>query len=221
MVAVGGDSHERELPVDFCLREVLETSPTEVVTLMNEFGLLARPHNPLGSLPERGLPDGVRRSANLTVAVCEHHLRVLRSLSNAVIARDLGDRERMATCFSDEGLYQPATEWDARAWWQLHVNAALRAFPMYVAFDEDERLRTAQPTLYEVAVLQLVQLASGGFHVQRCGNDRCRRPFTRQRTPRRQYAGGEHQSGVRYCSRQCAKAQSERDRRARRKEEGK
>jgi len=45
------------------------------------------------------------------------------------------------------------------------------------------------------------------------------RPFSVQRTHRRRYINSHHAAGVRYCSNRCAKAQSERDRRARRRQE--
>ena len=68
-------------------------------------------------------------------------------------------------------------------------------------------------------MLQLVHVVAGAHQVHRCANERCQRPFTRQRTERRRYEGTEHGNGVRYCTRFCAKAQSERDRRARRRTE--
>lgn len=217
------------LPDDFVIREVIEAG--DAVAFMGKWGLLARSQDELRSLPEDDRPAlpadtvGHRRApASISLLAAEHHLRVLRALARHYLAHAEGDEVGIVEAWAVEGFSTTGDSWTPWYWWTNHINAALRAFPMYVDFtrpdDEVHRLQMPSPTTYEVAALQLAQMATGGREVLRCANERCRRPFTRQRSSRRQYRGTEHATGLKYCSRECAKAQSERDRRARRREEG-
>lgn len=218
------------MPDDFVIREVVEAA--DAMTFMRDWGLLARAQDELRSLPEDDRPavpagaggDARRAPVSISLFTAEHHLRVLRALARHYLADAQEDEAGVVEAWAVEGFAVASDSWSPWFWWTNHVNAALRAFPMYVDFaDRDERvhlLQTPTPTTYELAVLQLAQMATGGRKVLRCANDRCRRPFTRQRSLRRQYSGTEHATGLKYCSRECAKAQSERDRRARRREEG-
>lgn len=82
---------------------------------------------------------------------------------------------------------------------------------------DDESLSRPRPNLYNACCLQLAQYVASEATVKRCANDRCRKPFTTQRG-RSEY-GQYRSSGVRYCSHLCAKAQSAREQRARRRQE--
>jgi hypothetical protein len=64
------------------------------------------------------------------------------------------------------------------------------------------------PTVYSVAFLQLYNHLVEGAAVHQCANERCGRAFVRQRG-RAEY--GQHRTtGVKYCSRECARAQAQR-----------
>lgn len=225
------------LPDDFAIREVIEAE--DALTFMREWGLLVRSGDEFGSLPESSRPalsDGMsgrgsrRAQRSVSVLAAEHHLRLLRALARHYLAAAEDSDRGIIAAWNVEGVADFRDVWTAWFQWSNHVNAALRAFPMYVDFapsdEADESyegvhlLQTPSPTTYEVAVLQLAQMATGGREVLRCANERCRRQFTRQRSTRRRYPNSEHATGLKYCSRECAKAQSERDRRARRREEG-
>jgi hypothetical protein len=95
----------------------------------------------------------------------------------------------------------------------MTMNAALRAFAVHVRYPGADTLLD-RPSTYEVAALQLAQLIAEQRRVRTCANERCRRLFTRQRG-RAKYDNTGHATGVIYCSNLCAKAQSERNRRAR------
>jgi hypothetical protein len=95
----------------------------------------------------------------------------------------------------------------------MTMNAALKPFSVHVRYPGADALLDA-PSTYEVAVLQLAQLIAENRHVRPCANQRCTRLFTRQRG-RAKYDKTGHSTGVLYCSAQCAKAQAERNRRAR------
>ncbi len=97
------------------------------------------------------------------------------------------------------------------------MNAALKPFSVHVRYPEADTLLDA-PSTYEVAVLQLAELIAEERQVRSCANERCTRLFTRQRG-RAKYDKTGHATGVLYCSAQCAKAQAERNRRARKRAE--
>ncbi|MFD7645667.1 hypothetical protein ACFV4P_34045 [Kitasatospora sp. NPDC059795] len=68
-----------------------------------------------------------------------------------------------------------------------------------------------------MAFLQLYNHLAEGSFVRRCGNANRGRNFVRQRG-RAEY--GQHRtSGVKYCSRECARAQAQRELRHRRRSE--
>ncbi len=99
------------------------------------------------------------------------------------------------------------------------MNSGLSVFAVHVETLPGLRasLTRPLPNLYNAACLQLVHYLTDDAKVSRCANERCGRPFTRQRGLAKY---GQHRSrGVRYCSHLCAKAQSERDRRRRRAQE--
>lgn len=232
VVRFDAESTRREtwqpLPDDFAIREVLEAKDDQVLEFMSTHGVLGYGESALASLPD-DRPDLFVVTDGLPLAVAVHKLRVLRVLAKMVVADAAGDQVGVIEAWSSEGFnHPPQPDPDDQAWtawriWTEHVNAALTAFPIFVEFDRPVgapwgRGRMAI-TPYEVAILQLVQIATEGREINRCANERCGRPFTRQRTSRRQYVGTEHATGLRYCSRGCAKAQSERERRARRRSE--
>lgn len=90
------------------------------------------------------------------------------------------------------------------------LNRALSPFSIGVGDLADRHL-----TVYSVAFLQLYNHLAEGASVRRCANQNCGRQFVRQRG-RAEY--GQHRtSGIKYCSRECARAQAQRELRRRRK----
>lgn len=74
-----------------------------------------------------------------------------------------------------------------------------------------------RPTVYSVSFLQLYNHLVERAELRTCANETCGRSFTRQRG-RAEY--GQHRtSGIMYCSRNCARAQSQRQLRRRRRAE--
>ncbi|MFD9865009.1 hypothetical protein [Streptomyces alboflavus] len=73
------------------------------------------------------------------------------------------------------------------------------------------------PTVYSAAFLQLYNHLVEDAAVHHCANEKCGRAFVRQRG-RATYR--QHRTtGVKYCSRECARAQAQRELRRRRKQE--
>lgn len=92
------------------------------------------------------------------------------------------------------------------------MQAALRPFSIGIG-----SLAERHPTIYSVAFLQLYNHMAEGATVRQCANENCSRPFVRQRG-RAEY--GQHRtSGIKYCSRECARAQAQRELRRRRKQQ--
>jgi hypothetical protein len=236
--------HTQAVPEDFCLRECLATDPDNldaVFDFASRWGRLTPLETHLRSLFD-SLPSGLdwlipqvadstnrqalsqlarsaaeeRRASPRahSLLVEAHYLRVLRALTGHVI--------RTAT---DEPPVESWTEAgfrgdDPKPWgtFVMTMNAALKPFAVHVRYPGADALLNT-PSTYEVAVLQLAQLIAEGRQVRTCANERCTRLFTRQRG-RAKYEKTGHSTGVLYCSAQCAKAQSERNRRARLRAEG-
>ena len=235
-----GDREYVTLPPDFVLREVLEVdmSNAGVVAFTREWGPLTGLFGAplLQSLPttEQGTMGWLASEAEhlghwsdfvVPIEAARLHLRTLQALASHLVAHRDGDRAAVLASWSSRGFNKPRHKRDAERWWLEHVNAALWPFRMHVLPRPGDTsglaLQLPQPNLYNVAVLQLVTYLSDETPVQRCANDRCRRLFTIQRTSgkRRRFENTSHAIGVRYCSHLCAKAQAERERRARRRNE--
>jgi len=101
------------------------------------------------------------------------------------------------------------------------TDAALRDFHVRVDVEVIGRKREADhlqvgevfTTLYSVGILQLVNDLAGGETVRFCANERCGRPFVRQLD--RSRFGGHRMIGTIYCSKDCARAQYQREKRRR------
>jgi hypothetical protein len=222
-------------PEDFCLRECLATSPDDlddVFALISRWGRLSpsEPHlrAPLDSLPaglDRLVPHLVDRAARAelrafvaaspcagqaySLHVEAHYLRVLRAVVGHIVRA--GNGQDPSDAWASEGLRDVGPQpWST---FVMTMNAALRPFSVHVRYPGADALLD-RPSTYEVAVLQLAQLIAEERRVRTCANERCRRLFTRQRG-RAKYDNTGHATGVIYCSNLCAKAQSERNRRAR------
>jgi hypothetical protein len=232
------------LPEDFCLRECLATDPADldaVFDLESRWGRLtpleSHLRSPFDSLPS-GLDwlipqvaDATNRQALSRLArsaaeerrasprahsllVEAHYLRVLHALSGHVI-RSAAHQPPLDAWTQAGFRIDDPDPWGA---FVVTMNAALKPFAVHVRYPGADALLDA-PSTYEVAVLQLAQLIAEDRHVRPCANERCTRLFTRQRG-RAKYDRTGHSTGVLYCSAQCAKAQSERNRRARLRGEG-
>jgi hypothetical protein len=100
--------------------------------------------------------------------------------------------------------------WDRLTSLQTALHVALGKFS--VGFGD---LASRHPTIYSVAFLQLYNHLVEGAFVRHCANENCQQHFVRQRG-RAEY--GQHRTtGVKYCSRECARAQAQRSLRRRRK----
>jgi len=238
-----GRSEMVELPADYSIRETLVPSAGDlgaVLGFMREWGLLCRAgRSGLHSLPQMegehlegvvredrerataaGMPPNMQ-AISVSLPLAARHLEILQAAARHVIAYLEEDKTAVLAAWTGLGFANaPAT---ARETWhtlQTYITTALRPFQAHLRIEDDDPHASAllpDPTTYELAMLQLAEIVSGqSGPLPRCANDRCGLPFVRQRG-RSKYDGTQHTTGVRYCSHLCAKAQSERDRRRRRK----
>jgi hypothetical protein len=113
------------------------------------------------------------------VAEVAYRICVLRQLARHVVAVQRGEPGYR----SSAGAAMPIKT-DARAWeaFAQYANPAPRPFHVRVWTSDADRYDVGEwPTVYEVAVLQLVNDLATQAVMQTCANVQSRRPFTRQR----------------------------------------
>ena len=92
------------------------------------------------------------------------------------------------------------------------LNAALRPFSIGIG-----GLTDRYPSILSVVFLQLYNHLAEDATIRECANETCRRSFVRQRG-RAEY-GQNRTSGIKYCTRECARTQAQRELRRRRKQQ--
>lgn len=127
-------------------------------------------------------------------------------------------QHRLARPWSDRGLPVPASELDALDTLARSLNGALAGLGPHVSLEGPEIWWRPVPRLAAALFLQVLAFVSDGLPTRRCANEACLQWFTRQRG--RSRYGQRRTVGVMYCSSACAKAQTQREYRRRKRAQG-
>jgi hypothetical protein len=229
------DANEITIPDDFVLREIFDVNltPEGLSEFTGRWGSLTRwGKGRLDAIPSGWVPqevtrdifllepeipeDGPRTTWIIPVSTAALHVRILRTLALQLAAFVAGGIEtKFVTAWTSQGFPAPNKLSQSWLWFDSLLNAALLPYHAHVQFYPGGTLTGAQPmpTLYQACALQLYNYISEAVPFAICANERCGKLFTRQRG-RARY-GHNRSTGVRFCSHSCAKAQGERERRRR------
>lgn len=231
------------LPDDFYLRELMEVDPADLDTVaswMNQYGRLGgsidagswdyHEHNRLQELEEREHPRygpwslhgdlvslhiSEAQAAIATWLACRRPGGLDELVETEVTEQHLADIA--AENDHDDSAY-PRTLEELRST-TLHLRLAMLRSALHYNLATFSvglgSLTDRQPSILSAAFLQLYNHLAEDATIRTCANETCGRDFVRQRG-RAEY-GQNRTSGIKYCTRECARAQAQREHRRRRK----
>lgn len=186
-------------------------------------------HGPLTCYPgpdsQRLLPSHYKEEVakpvigEVPVAVVRRHLHVVQTLVAHWEAHQSGDDNGIIAAWGTTIAWFPV-ESVHQAWGLFadHVNAALTPFHVGIQVEGTQTMQPSFVSAYSAMVLSIVNDIALQTPWRRCANEPCGNLFARQIGRAEQ--GQNRTMGVIYCSRSCAKAQVERERRRRQKAGG-
>lgn len=225
--------HTTPLPDEFVLRQLPEVDLGDFDGLMGivqEHGVIGVERDPFPQWRRHGKPV-VRPSADsVHLEEVARRLAMVRSATAYWVAMEQGTDK--VTPWTAEGF---AVDDEEEAAWRFSqtVSTGLRSFPPRITFEGSTPTASPtfrsfggavpelvpamtgvpRPSLYEALCLQVFNLYVDKLPPKECGNERCRRLFVRQQG-RAQY-DQRRTSGIKYCSKACATAQTQREYRRR------
>jgi hypothetical protein len=218
------------LPDELVLRELLDLDPGDDDALLGflcDYGIITEPE-PEPASARLGVPGPENRpKGRLHIEEVRDYLRRAQALVWHWLA-EVDDEhvmpawERAGIARETPNVKPSAFEDLAWSWFTGTLNAGLRGLPPHVmSYGEwtGERVEYGEPTvdLFTALCVQLFNVMVEDLPIRTCANENCGRRFVRQRG--RAEHGQYRTEGVHYCSKNCAKAQGERDRRAQRRKE--
>lgn len=232
-----------EMPPDFYLREAMEVDPADIADVMgfvSRWGVPVDPQN-RDIRQSSDLERWARESFTLAdentleegraIAAVELGLIPAERLSLRLVERPELYHERKVAIARAINLAEVTTRLHRMiAFCQVVIgsaqstvdefsdlNAALATFAPAVVPRRYAKALIPEPTVYTVCALQIANDVLDGANFHTCQNETCGRTFTKQRG-RAQY-NAHRTLGVMYCTKECAKAQAQRELRRRRREE--
>jgi hypothetical protein len=230
------------LPDDFYLREFMSLAPDDLETaaqLMRTYGILfefgqadleeeVREANPnIPSDPPDETTSGFHREdVRLHIEVAQATIKTWVALQTlggieTLVGAELSD-EHFRLFLDRNPMVREENGWEEFKAFMVGdrvgdliatLNAALSS--MSPGIIQDPRLTSPRLTIYSACFLQLYNHMCEQAVVRRCANEPCQQPFVRQRG--RSLYNQHRTEGIKYCSRECARAQAQRELRRRRK----
>jgi hypothetical protein len=215
---------EAPLPPEVLLRELPrldENNDHSLVFFMNQHGALTSyADNGQALLPrsERLWLTPGTAPGEAPIEVVRRHVQVLRALVKHWNAHQHQNNRGVRMAWADIDLHSPVKT-ITEAWGQFsdHLNAALAPFSVRINISGAAAAEHEYVTAYSAMALSLANDITRGALWRRCANEPCGTLFSHQIG--RAEHGQNRSTGVKYCSRSCARAQGERERRRRPREE--
>ena len=156
---------------------------------------------------ELGIPYERHGDDLISPAEVAYRIERLRTFAKTAVALAAG--ERIAGWWR-HGAH-PTDEATAADRYAEALNGPLGAYAVRVAFGDRAPELAPPATAFTAACLQIANDRSKAVAYLTCASETCGRTFTKQRG--RAVNGEHHTKGVRFCSRACALAQTQRERR--------
>lgn len=207
------------LPSELVIRELLEldtADPDSVLAFINRYGMvdLAQAHEVEWELDAARAPLAELQNSLTILQLLARHFVTdalggdLTELWNNT-TRSHGDETGFYSVEDDVQCQQLFNQWFREMLRHAHAHPDVH----FVTSDLESQWGYPEHDLIDALTLQLCALLHAKLPVCTCAFEGCRRPFLRQRDTAEQ--GQYRKTGVKYCTRLCAKAQAQRENRRR------